>query len=96
MENIEQNRIFKDQREMEEYHAEIETEKRSHLTYEQKMDAETKKEMDEWVRLIKGRLDNLEKAVGLRFDSMAKVISDYLELSSNLSMATVKANLKNV
>lgn len=60
------------------------------------MDAETKKEMDEWVRLIKGRLDNLEKAVGLRFDSMAKVISDYLELSSNLSMATVKANLKNV
>lgn len=60
------------------------------------MDAETKKEMDEWVRLIKGRLDNLEKAVGLRFDNMAKVISDYIELSSNLSMATVKANLKNV
>ena len=62
----------------------------------QKMDEETKKELDEWSRLVKGKLDNLEKAINLRFDKLKKVIGDYLELSSNLSIATVKANLKNV
>lgn len=63
---------------------------------EQKMDKEIKKEMDEWVRLINAKLDNLQKAIGLRFDNLKKVVGDYLELSSNLSIASVKANLKNV
>jgi len=60
------------------------------------MDAEIKKEMDEWVRLIRAKIDNLEKAINLKFDNLKKVIGDYLELSSNLSIASVKANLKNV
>ena len=60
------------------------------------MDPETKKEIDEWTRLIKAKLDNLERAVNLKFDNLKKVIGDYLELSSNLSIASVKANLKNV
>ena len=60
------------------------------------MDAEIKKEIDEWLKLIKAKIDNLEKAINLRFDNLKKVIGDYLELSSNLSIATVKANLKNV
>ncbi|MBA7678622.1 hypothetical protein ES703_86900 [subsurface metagenome] len=60
------------------------------------MDEETKKELSEWARLIKGKLDNLEEAINLRFENLKKVIGDYLELSSNLSIASVKANLKNV
>ena len=64
------------------------------------MDETTKqligKELDEWSRLIKGKLDNLEKAINLRFENLKKVIGDYLELSSNISMATVKTNIKNV
>jgi len=60
------------------------------------MDAEIKKELDEWIRLIKGKLDNLEKAINVRFENLKKVIGDYLELSSNLSITSVKANLKNV
>ena len=54
------------------------------------------KEIDEWTRLIKAKLDNLDKAMNVRFENLKKVLGDYLELSSNLSIATVKANLKNV
>lgn len=54
------------------------------------------KEIDEWARLIKAKLDNLDKAMNIRFENLKKVLGDYLELSSNLSIATVKANLKNV
>ena len=54
------------------------------------------KEMDEWVRLIKAKLDNLDKAMNVRFENLKKVIGDYLDLSSSLSIATIKANLKNV
>lgn len=64
------------------------------------MDEETKehveRDINEMVRLIKGKIDNLEKAINLKFDALKKVIGDYLELSSNLSIASVKANLKNV
>ena len=60
------------------------------------MDKEIQKELDDWTRLIKGKLDNLEKAMNIRFENLKKVIGDYLERSSNLSIASVKANLKNV
>ena len=60
------------------------------------MDKEIQKELDEWSRLIKAKLDNLEMAVNKRFDALKKVIGDYLELSSQLSIASVKANLKSV
>lgn len=60
------------------------------------MDAETEKELSDLGRLIKAKLDNLEMAMNKRFDAMKKVIGDYLELSSNISIATVKANLKSV
>ena len=60
------------------------------------MDEETKKELDEWSKLIKAKLDNLEMAVNKKFDSLKKVIGDYLELSSNMGIATIKANLKSV
>jgi len=35
-------------------------------------------------------------AVNKRIDTLKKVIGDYLELSSNLSIAGVKVNLKNI
>lgn len=54
------------------------------------------KEITEWTRLIKAKLDGVEKLMNLRFDNLKKVIGDYLELSSNLSITSVKANLKNV
>ena len=54
------------------------------------------KEIDEMTRLIVAKIENLNKAFTVRFDSLKKVIGDYLELSSNLSIATVKANLKSV
>lgn len=60
------------------------------------MDKEIQEAMNDWVRLIKGKIDTLERTIGLRFDNMKKVVGDHLELSSNLSIATVKANLKNV
>ena len=60
------------------------------------MDEQTKKEMDEWVRLMTAKIDNLHMAIDKRFDTLKKVIGDYLELSSNLSISTIKANLKSV
>lgn len=42
------------------------------------------------------RLDLLEQAINIRFDKLKKVVADYLDLSSNISMASVKANLKSV
>ena len=60
------------------------------------MDQETKKEIDEWTRLIGAKIDNLHKAIDLRFEKLKKLVGDYLELSSNLSIATIKANLKSV
>lgn len=62
-----------------------------HITEE-----ELKKELDEWTRLINGKLGNLERAINLKFDNLKKVIGDYLELSSNISIGTVKANLKTI
>lgn len=60
------------------------------------MEIETQKEIEEWSRLVVGKLDNLEMKINKRFDAMKKVIGDYLDLSSQMSIATVKANLKNV
>ena len=64
------------------------------------MDAETKEfiehEISEMTRLLKAKLDNLEMAINKRFESFRKVIGDYLELSSSMSISTVKANLKSV
>ena len=60
------------------------------------MDATTNKELEEWAKLIRAKIDNLHEAMDKRFESLKKVIGEYLELSSNLSIASVKANLKNV
>jgi len=64
------------------------------------MDKELRKIVDDEIveitRLLMAKLDNLNKAINIRFEGLKKVIGDYLELSSNLSVASVKANLKNV
>ena len=64
------------------------------------MDETTKKligaEMDEWTRLINAKIENLHQAIDKRFEAMKKVVGDYLELSSNISIGSVKTNLKNV
>lgn len=64
------------------------------------MDKELRKIVDDEIveitRLLMAKLDNLNKAINIRFENLKKVIGDYLELSSNLSVASVKANLKNV
>ena len=60
------------------------------------MDEQTQKELDEWARLIGAKIDNLQKLMDHRFEGMKRVIADYLELQSNMAMATIRANLKNV
>jgi hypothetical protein len=64
------------------------------------MDKETidafQKEIEEYSKLMVAKIDNLHYAMDKRFESLKKIICDYLELSSQLSIATVKANLKNV
>jgi len=60
------------------------------------MDKEIQKEMDEWVRLITAKIDNLHEAINKRFEALKKVVGDYLELSSSLSIASVKTSLKSV
>jgi len=52
------------------------------------MDEETEERFEE----VRKNIEVLNK----RFDHMKKIIGDYLELSSSLSMSSVKANLKNV
>jgi len=54
------------------------------------------KELNEWTKLVGAKIDNLHNAMDKRFENLKKVVGDYLELSSNLSMATIKANLKSV
>ena len=53
-------------------------------------------EIVEMSRLLIAKIDNLHNAMNKRFETLKKVIGDYLDLSSNLSIASVKANLKNV
>ena len=64
------------------------------------MDKEAKQLIDaeiiEMTKLFMAKIDNLHDAMMARIDNFKKVIGEYLELSSNLSIATVKANLKNV
>jgi len=64
------------------------------------MDKEIAKKIDdeitEMTRLIVTKIENLNKNMQVKIDCLKKVIGDYLELSSNLSIATVKANLKSV
>ena len=64
------------------------------------MDKEIQKYIDEEIKemtkVIVAKLESLNKNIQVRIDVLKKVIGDYLELSSNLSIATVKANLKNV
>lgn len=54
------------------------------------------KELIDRLEGIIKRLDLFEKVVNVRIDKLKKVVGDYLELSSNISMASVKANLKSV
>ncbi|MBA7576064.1 hypothetical protein ES708_17901 [subsurface metagenome] len=64
------------------------------------MDKETQKYIDEetkdMTREIVKNIEDLGKTMAIRFDHMKQVVGDYLELSSNLSIATIKANLKSV
>ena len=54
------------------------------------------KEIIEYLESVSQKVDTLTKVFNARIDNLKKVIGDYLELSSNISMATVKANLKSV
>lgn len=56
------------------------------------MDEKTRKELELRMQIIEEELEATNK----KFETLKKVIGTYLELSSNLSLATVKANLKNV
>lgn len=42
------------------------------------------------------KIDELHKAINQRFDNLKKVIGDYLEMSSQMQMSSVKAQLKNI
>jgi len=64
------------------------------------MDEQTKKiiddEITETIRLLMAKIDNLHAVMNKRFEGMKKVVADYLELQSQISMATIRANLKNI
>jgi len=42
------------------------------------------------------QLKHITEAINLKFESMKKVVGDYLELTSNISLASVKTALKNI
>lgn len=54
------------------------------------------KEIKEQIETINEKLDQLGTVVNMRIEKLKKVVGDYLELGANISMATVKANLKSV
>ena len=66
----------------------------------QKMDKEIKKVIDDEIvgitELLLVKINNLHEAINKRFEALKKVVGDYLELSSNIAIGSVKANLKNV
>lgn len=54
------------------------------------------KEIKEQIEAINEKLEHLRTVVNVKFENLKKVVGDYLELGANISMATVKANLKSV
>ncbi|MBA7680527.1 hypothetical protein ES703_88844 [subsurface metagenome] len=60
------------------------------------MDKKDIEEVKESTARIIQRIDQLKDYMDLRFEKLKNVIGEYLDLSSNISMATVKANLKSV
>lgn len=42
------------------------------------------------------KLGLLEKVINERFEKLKKVIGDYLDLTSNIALASVKTSLKSV
>ena len=54
------------------------------------------KEIKESIKEIYEKLDQLATVVNIRIEKLKNVVGDYLELGSNISMSTVKANLKSV
>lgn len=60
------------------------------------MDKETIETMEKLTNAVSERVDKLIELFNLRFEKLKKVIGDYLELSSNLSIASVKTSLKSV
>ena len=62
----------------------------------QKMDEEEYNEIKDMLLKLENDLKHVLEVTDARFNALKKVIGDYLELSSNLSIASVKANLKNV
>ena len=60
------------------------------------MDIKQIKEIDEMTEVLGKKIDALEMAINKRFDNLKRVVGDYLELSSSLSISTIKANLKSV
>jgi len=53
-------------------------------------------EIVESIAKINLRLTNLEIIANKRIEAIKQVILNYLEASSNIALATVKANLKNI
>lgn len=60
------------------------------------MTEQENEELAEVINMIMAKISNLAEAQNKKFDTLKKVIGDYLELSSNISIATIKANLKTI
>lgn len=60
------------------------------------MDKETIETMEKLTNAVSERVDKLIELFNAKFENLKKVIGDYLELSSNISLASVKTSLKNV
>ncbi|GAH40257.1 unnamed protein product [marine sediment metagenome] len=54
------------------------------------------KELIERVEGIINRIAKLEELFNLRFDKLKKIIGDYLDLTSNIALSSVKTSLKSV
>jgi len=60
------------------------------------MDKETIETMEKLTNAVSERVDKLIELFNVRFENLKKVIGDYLELSSSISLASVKTSLKSV
>ena len=60
------------------------------------MDEEEYKRITDMLLTLENEIKHVMEITDAKFNLMKRIIGEYLELSSNLAIASVKANLKNV
>ena len=60
------------------------------------MDEEEYKKITDMLLTLENEIKHVMEITDAKFNLIKRIIGEYLELSSNLAIASVKANLKNV